>query len=89
MYTAPFSGNSIYAANPELLELRSWRIGRIAMFCRLCAKVACGTHDPWCGLLPAVYAVTFIVGGFWEVLFASIRKHEVNEVSSLTSILSR
>ena len=26
-----------------------------------------------------IYAVTFIVGGFWEVLFASVRKHEVNE----------
>jgi len=34
-----------------------------------------------------VYAVTFIVGGFWEVLFASIRKHEVNEGFFVTSIL--
>ncbi|MDK2779314.1 MAG: NADH:ubiquinone reductase (Na(+)-transporting) subunit B [Pseudomonadota bacterium] len=34
-----------------------------------------------------VYAVTFIVGGFWEVLFATIRKHEVNEGFFVTSIL--
>lgn len=34
-----------------------------------------------------VYAVTFAVGGFWEVLFASIRKHEVNEGFFVTSIL--
>lgn len=34
-----------------------------------------------------VYATTFIVGGFWEVLFAIIRKHEVNEGFFVTSIL--
>jgi Na+-transporting NADH:ubiquinone oxidoreductase subunit B len=26
-----------------------------------------------------VYATVFVVGGFWEVLFAVVRKHEVNE----------
>ena len=31
--------------------------------------------------------MTFIVGGFWEVLFASIRKHEVNEGFFVTSVL--
>ena len=34
-----------------------------------------------------IYAVTFIVGGFWEVLFASIRKHEVSEGFFVTSVL--
>jgi Na+-transporting NADH:ubiquinone oxidoreductase subunit B len=34
-----------------------------------------------------IYAVVFIVGGFWEVLFAIIRKHEVNEGFFVTSIL--
>ncbi len=34
-----------------------------------------------------IYAVTFIVGGFWEVLFATIRRHEVNEGFFVTSIL--
>ncbi|PTB83005.1 NADH:ubiquinone reductase (Na(+)-transporting) subunit B, partial [Pseudidiomarina aestuarii] len=29
-----------------------------------------------CFFVP-VYATTFLVGGFWEVLFASIRKHEI------------
>lgn len=53
-------------------------------------------HDPanlWHNLvygaayfLP-VYAVTFVVGGFWEVLFASVRGHEVNEGFFVTSIL--
>ena len=39
-----------------------------------------------CFFVP-IYAVTFIVGGFWEVLFASIRKHEVNEGFFVTSVL--
>lgn len=34
-----------------------------------------------------VYITTFVVGGFWEVLFATIRKHEVNEGFFVTSIL--
>jgi Na+-transporting NADH:ubiquinone oxidoreductase subunit B len=34
-----------------------------------------------------IYLTTFIVGGFWEVLFASIRKHEVNEGFFVSSIL--
>jgi Na+-transporting NADH:ubiquinone oxidoreductase subunit B len=34
-----------------------------------------------------VYATTFIVGGFWEVLFATVRRHEVNEGFFVTSIL--
>ena len=34
-----------------------------------------------------IYLVTFVVGGFWEVLFASIRKHEINEGFFVTSIL--
>lgn len=39
-----------------------------------------------CWYLP-IYAVTFIVGGFWEVLFATVRKHEVNEGFFVTSVL--
>ena len=39
-----------------------------------------------CFFVP-VYATTFIVGGFWEVLFASIRKHEINEGFFVTSVL--
>lgn len=34
-----------------------------------------------------VYAVTFGAGVFWEILFAIIRKHEVNEGFFVTSIL--
>ncbi|RPC24394.1 NADH:ubiquinone reductase (Na(+)-transporting) subunit B, partial [Neisseria meningitidis] len=34
-----------------------------------------------------IYATVFAVGGFWEVLFATVRKHEINEGFFVTSIL--
>lgn len=34
-----------------------------------------------------VYIVTMAVGGFWEVLFAMVRKHEVNEGLFVTGLL--
>lgn len=34
-----------------------------------------------------IYLVTFVVGGFWEVLFAVKRGHEVNEGFFVTSVL--
>ncbi len=34
-----------------------------------------------------IYLVTVAVGGFWEVLFAVIRKHEINEGFFVTSLL--
>lgn len=34
-----------------------------------------------------IYLTVFIVGGFWEVLFSMVRKHEVNEGFFVTSIL--
>ena len=34
-----------------------------------------------------IYAVTMLAGGFWEVVFAATRNHEVNEGFFVTSIL--
>ncbi|MFC3283225.1 NADH:ubiquinone reductase (Na(+)-transporting) subunit B [Litchfieldella rifensis] len=55
-----------------------------------------GGHDPnsiWANFvlgatyfLP-IYLVTFVVGGFWEVVFAVKRGHEVNEGFFVTSVL--
>lgn len=42
-------------------------------------------HGFWYWL--PIYATVFIVGGFWEVLFASVRGHEINEGFFVTSIL--
>jgi len=71
-----------------LTEVDGWRGAFISLF-------GAG-FDPnsfvdnfWHGLwyfLP-VYLVTFAVGGFWEVLFAAVRNHEVNEGFFVTSIL--
>ena len=43
----------------------------------------------WHGLLYflPIYAVTLAVGGFWEVLFAAVRNHEINEGFFVTSVL--
>ncbi|NWO02374.1 MAG: NADH:ubiquinone reductase (Na(+)-transporting) subunit B [Idiomarinaceae bacterium] len=66
-----------------------WQVGLFHLF-----GGELGTNAGWgakmwygaCFYLP-IYAVTFFVGGFWEVLFASIRKHEVNEGFFVTSVL--
>jgi len=34
-----------------------------------------------------IYIVTMVVGGFWEMLFASVRNHEINEGFFVTSFL--
>lgn len=89
VWNVGYQANTIFAANPELLAAAqdSWRLVLIALL---------AGFDPGSGwdnmvhgaayFLP-IYAVTFVVGGFWEVLFASIRKHEVNEGFFVTSIL--
>lgn len=53
-------------------------------------------HDPsnlWSNVILGalyflpVYIVTLAAGGFWEVLFAVVRKHEINEGFLVTSLL--
>ncbi|UPQ89709.1 NADH:ubiquinone reductase (Na(+)-transporting) subunit B [Vibrio sinaloensis] len=39
-----------------------------------------------CYFVP-VYATVFVVGAFWEVLFATVRKHEINEGFFVSSVL--
>jgi Na+-transporting NADH:ubiquinone oxidoreductase subunit B len=40
-----------------------------------------------CAYFIPVYVVTFAVGIFWEILFAAVRNHEVNEGFFVTSLL--
>lgn len=85
--------NTGYQANAALLAMGvdsvpGWRGALMATF-------GAG-HDPqslydnllhgFLYFLP-IYAVTMAAGGFWEVLFASVRNHEVNEGFFVTSIL--
>jgi Na+-transporting NADH:ubiquinone oxidoreductase subunit B len=67
----------------------SWQVGLFQLFGgELTAASGWGAKMFYgaCHFLP-IYATVFIVGGFWEVLFASIRKHEVNEGFFVTSVL--
>ncbi|WP_028300364.1 NADH:ubiquinone reductase (Na(+)-transporting) subunit B [Oceanospirillum beijerinckii] len=74
-------------AEAGMVDAEGWRHAFIAAF---------SSYDPsslWDNMVHGamyflpVYAVTFIVGGFWEVLFAMKRGHEVNEGFFVTSIL--
>ncbi len=40
-----------------------------------------------CAYFIPIFAVTFAVGIFWEILFAAVRNHEVNEGFFVTSLL--
>lgn len=75
-------------ANLGLTELTGWRGDILSLF-------GIG-HNPesvfdnfWFGFWHwfPIYATVFIVGGFWEVIFASVRGHEINEGFFVTSIL--
>jgi Na+-transporting NADH:ubiquinone oxidoreductase subunit B len=88
MWNVGYQANSIFAVSPELLASQEgWRFALIG---------ALAGFDPaswWDNLIQGaayflpIYLTAFIVGGFWEVLFASIRKHEVNEGFFVTSVL--
>lgn len=86
MYNLGFQANTAMA-QMGLTAVMDWHGGIIELF---------AGYNPnsvwdclWHGaayFLP-LYATVFIVGGFWEVLFASIRGHEVNEGFFVTSVL--
>ena len=85
MYNLGFQANDVLAATGGTLD--GWRGALL---------YAVAGSDPtsiwdcfWYGavhFLP-IYIVTFVVGGFWEVMFAMRRGHEVNEGFFVTSIL--
>ena len=85
MYNIGFQANTIIANGG--LGITDWHGPLIALL---------AGHDPgsvwdclWLGAVyfVPIYLVTFVVGGFWEVLFAMKRGHEVNEGFFVTSIL--
>ena len=88
MWNIGYQAIVIFQANPDLLAAQDgWRMALTAML---------AGFDPgsiWDNMIQGatwfvpIYLVTFVVGGFWEVLFASIRGHEVNEGFFVTSIL--
>jgi len=88
MWNTGYQANLIFADSPELLAAQDgWRIALTGMLAGFNPSSLWDNFIQGATWLVPVYAVTFIVGGFWEVLFASIRKHEVNEGFFVTSIL--
>jgi Na+-transporting NADH:ubiquinone oxidoreductase subunit B len=87
MYNTGVQANEAILAGYSSLE--GWRVGLLDIFGVTLGSGA-GLFDNFlfgaAYFLP-IYAVTFIVGGFWEVLFASVRKHEVNEGFFVSSVL--
>ncbi|MGB0467602.1 MAG: NADH:ubiquinone reductase (Na(+)-transporting) subunit B [Pontibacterium sp.] len=86
LYNVGLQANTAMATM-GITEASSWQ-GSIA--------AALGGFDPnslWDNVIHGasywlpIYLVTFVVGGFWEVLFAMKRGHEVNEGFFVTSIL--
>ena len=88
MWNIGFQANTIYAANPDLLAAQDgWRMALIAAFASFDPGSVWDNMVHGAAYFLPIYLVTFVVGGFWEVLFASIRRHEVNEGFFVTSVL--
>jgi Na+-transporting NADH:ubiquinone oxidoreductase subunit B len=84
MYNLGFQATDVMQAGAAVDGWRGWLIELLGGY-----DSSNLWHCFWYGavfFIP-IYAVTFIVGGFWEVLFAMVRGHEVNEGFFVTSIL--
>lgn len=85
--------NTGYQANTALATLgfasvEGWRGTALAMLGA--GYDAMSLYDSFVhGLLYflPIYIVTMVAGGFWEILFAGIRNHEINEGFFVTSLL--
>ena len=87
MYNIGFQAQNALAEGYALPS--TWQVGLFELFGATLGSNSGVLTLMWygaCFFLP-VYLVTFVVGGFWEVLFASIRGHEINEGFFVTSVL--
>lgn len=88
MWNVGYQANLIFAQSPELLAAQDgWRFGLIGALAGFDPNSLWDCFIQGAAYFLPIYLVTFIVGGFWEVLFASIRRHEVNEGFFVTSVL--
>src|SRR5690554_6925102 len=88
MWNVGYQANLVFAANPELLAVQDgWRFALTAALVGFDpGSVLANVFQGATWFLP-IYLTAFVVGGFWEVLFASVRGHEVNEGFFVTSVL--
>lgn len=86
MYNVGFQANTILAGS-EQLAIEGWRGAILAAITGFDPKSIWDNFMLGFMYFVPIYATVFIVGGFWEVLFAMKRGHEVNEGFFVTSVL--
>jgi Na+-transporting NADH:ubiquinone oxidoreductase subunit B len=86
MYNVGYQAN-IIMADMGLTAIEGWRGGFIALLAGYDAQSIWDCFWHGAAYFLPIYFVVFVVGGFWEVLFAMIRGHEVNEGFFVTSVL--
>ena len=88
MWNIGYQANKAFAASPELLAAQdNWRMALIRMLAGFdSASIWDNLVQGATWFLP-IYLVTFVVGIAWEMLFASVRKQEVNDGFFVTSVL--
>lgn len=89
MYNLGFQANSALAANAQIAAAwgSDWHHVLISWFAGNNPGSLWDNMIYGAAYFLPIYMVTFVVGGFWEVLFAMVRGHEVNEGFFVTSIL--
>lgn len=86
MYNLGFQSNTILA-EMGATGIEGWRGCLIALLAGHDAASLWDNFIYGAVFFVPIYMTVFIVGGFWEVLFAMVRKHEVNEGFFVTSVL--
>lgn len=86
MYNVGYQANLILAAG-DIAAADTWRVAMTGMFAGFDPNNIwdCFVHGAFY-FIP-IYLTTFVVGGMWEVIFATKRGHEINEGFFVTSIL--
>jgi Na+-transporting NADH:ubiquinone oxidoreductase subunit B len=85
MYNVGLQANTILDATGG--QLNNWHGALAGMFAGNDPKSIWDNFVLGAAYFVPIYMTVFIVGGAWEVLFASIRGHEINEGFFVTSIL--
>jgi Na+-transporting NADH:ubiquinone oxidoreductase subunit B len=86
MYNVGLQANTILAGS-EQLAIEGWRGAILATITGFDPGSLWDNFMLGFMYFVPIYATVFIVGGFWEVLFAMKRGHEVNEGFFVTSVL--
>lgn len=86
MYNVGYQANTIMA-DMGIAAVEGWRGGLIELLAGYDASSIWDNFWHGAAYFLPLYATVFVVGGFWEVLFAMKRGHEVNEGFFVTSVL--